>query len=1061
MSDIQITIRTDAADSGVVIQRVTDAVKGLGTATKDTTAQNQKLNTSLPAVTSTLSETAMTAVKAGAAFAGVALSIKGIWNAAEAASKRSEVKQGFVELTRSVGLSADEITSKIKKVTAETVSNSETMKAVSKTITLGIVANADEMAKLMEIARSKSRGLNQSTIETYDQLVAAINTGTQKALKSLGIDLPEAIEKSTEKMDDAEKKAVILGAVLEQEGAKITKLGGVHDSAADKFRRFDVAVGSIKGSLTSLALELTPVIELVARLTAAMANFINVRDRYAAMSMAELKKAKADTETLLNGEIALNESQAAERARFNNMRSDDPNFTGGAGTYQTSQREIELKDTLSAIDKHISARAELDKTREKYLQTVKAGTAADNAAVKSTKEHTAKSKEQKEEYVSLLKAVSEAYKEAKEFAQSDDLEKVKIIFQELEQSALGFADALGAGRLAPVRDTLLDLAEIAGTIAGNLSGSDPAKYLYGGAKTTVTGAYDWAKNGLQQTFGGIAGFGKTFIDAVNNTEIKPATVDTLKVSVRDAVEQGFNEALTSGDISIDSFMASFGSALKRQVFSAMSTSVTNSIFNSSGSSIFGYMGGSNTIYSGGNGVASGIASGAGGSASAGGSLLGNLFNVGPLWKNGALQTGNLTQLLGTNLVAGFAINKLFGQGGLFGSSVVHGAERIQQSADINTQVTQSKELRDDLLKSLGIDEETRKALADAQFFYTWYEKHKSGNGITSKKTTTYELYGQGAAYDSINRVKLLSEQVEAEQAYRSFDLAKLSNLGGLKALQEQLKDIDSVVAHLNDYKPGSTTDYLYSDTDRAQLLTQQMQAQSQLYTARGAGTNNAAGYLFGDINTAALAGLQSGIGTAGKARNLLEIALGNSDMPDDPAMIAMMMPILKTSAAESFSLQREAANAGNDPAKIAAVLQRQKSALERAMSTYATIMQDAEAEAASTTLSIEERRAAFERFQQAQTAYYSAKQQALDIEIQQEQAVKEKQQKLRDDQLGSLLSWVGEIGGRNGNTYNIFNNTQTLTLLQQLKAANAGKNPELTALLDAMIAQNSQKTKWG
>ena len=113
------------------------------------------------------------------------------------------------------------------------------------------------------------------------------------------------------------------------------------------------------------------------------------------------------------------------------------------------------------------------------------------------------------------------------------------------------------------------------------------------------------------------------------------------------------------------------------------------------------------------------------------------------------------------------------------------------------------------------------------------------------------------------------------------------------------------------------------------------------------------------------------------------------------------------------------------------------------------------------TASLEEREAAISRYEQAQSAYYQTKIDQLTLEQQQEEEIKRKQEEARATKLGNLLSFVAEVGGRNGNTYNIIGGSQVTDVLTQIRSAAAGGDPEFLSLIDGLIAASSGKVKWG
>lgn len=575
----------------------------------------------------------------------------------------------------------------------------------------------------------------------------------------------------------------------------------------------------------------------------------------------------------------------------------------------------------------------------------------------------------------------------------------------------------------------------------------------------------------------------------------------LQINVSDAFEQGLYDAMSGGN-----FLESFGSALRQQVIRALSAGITAQVFGVGGmsgnlgsllfgsSGIGGMLGGTQSQGTGSLGdiINSGInylTGGSSGSSSSNGAsvgLLGGLFKN--VWnKDKKLNINNLLSNVGVGMAVSYVGNKLFGQGGLFGSSVVHGQEWIQASADLNTQVNQAKTLRDEIYKGIGMSEATRQALADAEFNYTWTSKHKSGNGITSKKTTTYQLEGSGAAQASIDTIKKLQETAEGEMASREFDIAKAAQFGGVRSLQMALDDVNNVVKRMYELKEGSTTEYKFAKAEQANLLTQQLQTRSQLNDAIGQARNTAASYLFGNAYSAAEAGAEpnwatgtyqykSGGGGFRRSRTITgtyqyindtgaaaiaDVARGQLGLPDDLGMIKYLLPTMKSSAEKEFAYNKSVIDAGDDPTKIAEVLGTRKGMLKDALETYESIWKEAESAAKDQTKSVEEQKAAFDRFQEAQTAVYNTRLEILqteksiaDAEKASQEEKKAKMEQKTQDILGTLLTRVGEVStDKSGQQVIVLSSGQPAgrKLVEELIAAQSGSNPELVKVLKELI----------
>ncbi|HOT30128.1 MAG TPA: hypothetical protein PLU72_18265 [Candidatus Ozemobacteraceae bacterium] len=597
---------------------------------------------------------------------------------------------------------------------------------------------------------------------------------------------------------------------------------------------------------------------------------------------------------------------------------------------------------------------------------------------------------------------------------------------------------------------------------------------------------------------------KAFDEAFEKAKQQAEEFDRrMTLSLADATEAGLADGFTRGGNIAEKFAKGFGDNMLRQISSALSYGLTQALFSGGGGNIIGYLSGQNNLVSTNKGFGitdilnpvnavqkylSGNSSSS--TSSAGNGLLGTLLK--PMAKNGKLLWGNIGSNLLTGAVAGFAVNRLFGSGGLFGGSVVHGQESFDSSADLNTQVGQAKTLRDELLKNTGITEETRRLLDEASFNYTWVRKTKSGNGITSKKTTTYLLEGSAAAQASIDAIKELQKKVEGEQAWRQYEIAQAGQFSDIEPLKMALTDIDRVATRANDrvmssdelsrlqsqktdlthqlqaaqanasqnrwgflygsriqnlqnqisslesqIKTGSA--YKMTEAERADILTQQMQAKSSLSTAIGTARNNAASFIMSNPLAADTIGAQA----------LLRMANGDQALGTNRDMISLMLPGIKQAGLAEFELQKRQLEAGDDPAKLAEVLKSRQSGMSKAIEAYEKMWKDAEAEANDQTLAIEEQAAAFERFQEIQTTLLNAKLQSLQLDQQIEQLEKEKKEKRADDLLSSIFTTVGEIRDQGGKEVLIaFTDTPDgRTRLDEWLSIIEGRDPDTAAVI--------------
>lgn len=581
----------------------------------------------------------------------------------------------------------------------------------------------------------------------------------------------------------------------------------------------------------------------------------------------------------------------------------------------------------------------------------------------------------------------------------------------------------------------------------------------------------------------------------------------MRIDIAESFEGGLYDAMNGGN-----FFESFGRALRSQVTRAFAASITSRLFGSGGVLDIGGM----LMGASGGASMSGVSesSGAVGNNVASGGIVNKLFK--PI-----LDKDNkvIWSALGQNLAIGGAVSFLTSPGRLFGGSVIHGQENFNTSSSLNDQVTQAKELRDQLYIQAGITEATRKLLEEAQFAYTSVRKTKSGNGITSKKTTTYLLEGSAGAQASINNIKSLQEAVMGEQATRSYDLWQLSRNDSVKALQLSADDAKgaydaSLVLNTNSPEiqalrnQQETYKTLISNTQLAisqQTRNAQNNPQSRNFGYQG--NNNywqynqinsyqqqiaalqaqidalAPSYKYSEAErTAALKAYEQAkidLVTATESgrtnlmspflsnttlaslttSDILSQMLGDKSLSDSSGSIQAMLPLLKQAGMADMNIAQMYADAGSDPTKLYDAGKAELSNLEKALAVYEQIWKDAEQEALDASKTIEEQNAAFERFQTAQDALLQTKDAILQKEQELAAIEKQKLESQRNAQIDTALSAIGELDKRGDRMIILSDNDAIVAidaLLEEFK-----DNPEVTAILQKKRQTEVARAKWG
>lgn len=184
------------------------------------------------------------------------------WEIAKQGAQLQEARQSFDNYAKSVGKSADEIISKLRKASGGTISELGLVVTASKAMSLGVTQDADKMANLLEIARNKARLFGMDTSQAFEDIVTGIGRGSPLILDNLGIKIPAGFDEMTKSMSDADKMAKLLELTLEEGNKQLSDMGGLSNTSADELRAFEAAITDLRGEFGVLLAEaFTPYLE--------------------------------------------------------------------------------------------------------------------------------------------------------------------------------------------------------------------------------------------------------------------------------------------------------------------------------------------------------------------------------------------------------------------------------------------------------------------------------------------------------------------------------------------------------------------------------------------------------------------------------------------------------------------------------------------------------------------------------------------------------------------------------------------------------------------------------
>ncbi len=205
------------------------------------------MGTNLVALGATLS---MVTVAAGAFVAA--------FEFGEIAAGNERLINSGEQLARGYGQSLDTIVSKVKEASLGTVSNMHIIASSNKAMMLGVGGDADQLAKLMEIAAFRGRAMGISTSQAFDDMSRGIGRMSPMILDNLGIivdakttygNYAESIGKSANELTRAEKIQALLNKVIEEGNRQLDEAGGLTEDNATSYERFHAELDNTKNSL--------------------------------------------------------------------------------------------------------------------------------------------------------------------------------------------------------------------------------------------------------------------------------------------------------------------------------------------------------------------------------------------------------------------------------------------------------------------------------------------------------------------------------------------------------------------------------------------------------------------------------------------------------------------------------------------------------------------------------------------------------------------------------------------------------------------------------------------
>jgi hypothetical protein len=844
---------------------------------------------------------------------------------------------------RKIGIDFDYLMATTRKASFNMVDDMALLKANSKALQMGVTTDVGKLGELWTIAKNKADILGKSTAEVFEQMTSAIGRGQEKILIELGL-LPESFGRSANAADLLKNRVKLLETVLSQGKKEIVEMGGMILSTADKIAQMESAITNLKFSFRELLPAISPIVQGFTEIIRVATQATTVLLK---LAQSDFSTFKADPYSKMTAGQLTQILQQKQREIISRQLSEG--VPAGVPGYRAPapgrSLELETRATQNEI-------AQIEKALQKVATT-------ELNAVKSAVMDFGN--QWKNVFGSVIPTFSDKAQKSAKSSLGDirkETERTNKAFKDLEDQAIkGFAGQLGETFIPTIENASSTLWDAAAAAAGFGRGLKEGLTDIGSAEQAImkldkqirSAAFgkqftleDATPEEATKGFLDMFGFGQLM-----RGELKKVDVAKELKTEKNDIAKAFSDALLQGVRS-----GNYLDALKQGLRSAVTESFQQKfpVFNQAGQ-----------------------------------------FSV---------------QNFGVNMAAGYATNKLFGEGGIFGSRVIHGQEQIGVSSSINDQVKQAMAERDRILVSaIGLSSETHRQLQDLQFSMTSVVANKSGDGIFSKKTTTYETVGQAAAQENLDKFLELTAKAQLEVAAREFSKGMALLKDPATALEMTITDLQQAVAKLGNSAEGyeAKLQLAQAAAAKAEMNKQAVAAELQrLSVVKAENISTTSAWLQLGLQSGSPSTLETArryieqgetpdpvytargtpILTQKKGQPIQEISKGFTYSSDPGVGKNLMMDEYLKGARVSFDLEEMGARAENDPAAMVSYLNVKKTAVEQQLSGYKDLMATIQEKLKSKSTSDEDAVRLFEQLKASTTAYYTARSDLRSIDIQ-------------------------------------------------------------------------------
>jgi hypothetical protein len=207
--------------------------------------------------TSVLGGLGKVALSVGAVTSALAI-MEQAWDMSKEGAELMRLADSGAEMARQFGGNMDTIVEKVKAASLGTVSEMDIIASSNKAMMLGLGADADQLANLMEVAAFRGRAMGISTTQAFDDIVRGVGRASPMILDNLGIVVnaketydayAKEIGKSANELTKSEKTQALLNAVLKEGNTMLDKAGGLVEDNASQYERLTARTTDYKNEL--------------------------------------------------------------------------------------------------------------------------------------------------------------------------------------------------------------------------------------------------------------------------------------------------------------------------------------------------------------------------------------------------------------------------------------------------------------------------------------------------------------------------------------------------------------------------------------------------------------------------------------------------------------------------------------------------------------------------------------------------------------------------------------------------------------------------------------------